>query len=201
MGCSMTVCSTCKLVFDIQAAEKYNLTMHSEGQPAVLAQPVLEVGYYAEEGRSFFAVVRSIGMLAILIGGSMLLYVVAALVPMGSAFGTRYGANSWMEMVYYIASAAVGIGLIVAGIGCLVGRPRGRRFLIMAAWGLLLVQLFAVVATAWMMLTRGGSGLSISPLVSVIASLVRAACSGIAFPVIVLVLTRHASIRKVFEVQ
>jgi len=198
----MTVCSTCKLVFDIQAAEKYNLTMHSEGQPAVLAQPVLEVGYYAEEGRSFFAVVRSIGMLAILIGGSMLLYVVAALVPMGSAFGTRYGANSWMEMVYYIASVAVGIGLIVAGIGCLAGRPRGRRFLIMAAWGLLLVQLYSVVATAWVMLTQSrGVGFSISPLVPVIASLVRAACSMIAFPVIVLVLTRHASIRKVFEVQ
>jgi hypothetical protein len=175
--------------------------MDSEGQPAVLAQPVLEVEYYAEEGRSFFAIVRSIGMLAILIGGSMLLYVVAELVPMGLAVVARYRESSWMETVYYIASVVVGIGLIVAGIGCLVGRPRGRRVLIMAAWGLLLVQLYSVVATAWMMLARGGSGLSISPLVAVIASLVRAACSGIAFPVIVLVLTRHASIRKVFEVQ
>lgn len=174
--------------------------MHSEGQPEVSPRPVLEVAYYAEEARSFFAIVRSIGVLAILIGGSMLLYVVAEIVTMGLLV-SRYGSNLWMAMVYYIASVVVAIGLIAAGIGCLRGRPRGRRFLIAAAWGLLLVQVYAIAATTWMMVTRGGIGLSISPLVPVIASQVRAACSSMAFPVIILVLIRHASIRNVFESQ
>jgi hypothetical protein len=104
-----------------------------------------------------------------------------------------------MELSYYIASTVVAIALFVAGMGCLAGRPRGRRFLIVAAWGLLLVQVYAVVASTWMMLARGGPGSSVVPFLPVIASQVRGACSGIAFPVVILVVTRNALIRDVFE--
>jgi hypothetical protein len=175
--------------------------MQSQGLPEATPRPVLEVAYYAEEARSFLAIVRSIGVLAILIGGSTLIYVVAGLTLGRLALGSRSDPNLWMEMVYYIASVVVAIGLLMAGIGCLQGRPRGRRLLAAAAWGLLLVQVYALVATSWMMLTRAGGGLSISPVVPVITSQLRAACVSAAFPLIVLILTRHASIRNVFELQ
>jgi hypothetical protein len=166
--------------------------------------PPLAVAYYADTTPPMLPVVRGLGVLCIVFGGIGILLLLGELnydrylsMPRGIPHERLYRVS---QIVAYGLSLVSGILNIVAGCGCLRRRPRGRRLLLICAWGALVWTGYTVGLSIWYSVTIFGA-YSPGYLAGAMSYQVRRLIAGTPCQLIIILLMRNREFRRIFDQQ
>jgi hypothetical protein len=162
-----------------------------------------QVGYFADVSRPLLAIVRSVGVLAIVMSLVSLILWFFAIVS-GQATAAPPDARdktlfySLNQVVSICVSLILDIWMLIAGAGFLRREPRGRHALVLWAWTMIAWAVYGISIGCWYLMASRGR-YSASALVYSFMYYLHHWTVNLVFPFIVLVLMRQRAIRELFE--
>jgi len=165
-----------------------------------LDTPPQPLAYFTEPAKPLTALVRSLGVLAIVFGSLNLVFLVFNVAYWSSqASSNNYPGYIRISstVVYPCVTALLSFCLLVGGSGFLRRNPRGKRWLVVWAWTFVAWTVYGVAMNGWFMYFSK----LYSPLtfVTSFGYVLERSCGGLSFPLVVIVLMRHEPVRQLFE--
>ncbi len=163
----------------------------------------IEVSYYGEGSKPLLKVVRCIGLLGIIYGSISL-----AILPIYELYRENARrANPVTETWFTVLNVFLGAGmtvilncfLVIAGVGFLRKRPKGRRLMIVWAWMNLTFTAYIIVVTAGYFASGYYARYSFQRIAISYGYELRMWASDLVLPLAVVFLMRLEVMRELFE--
>jgi hypothetical protein len=165
----------------------------------------VEVGYYAQGTRPLLLLVRSIGVLAVVIAITRLIVLPFRFrVVMTQRWAGQLPSTGWFgfwSTMSLFMSLTLAVLMLIGGAGCLRKVPHGRPVLIGWAWATIVWAACAIAVNVSFVLGSGRAGLSVNEVVLTIGDQAEQWMGALVMPVIVLGLMRRAIVGDLLDEQ